>query len=293
MNVGNLDPGSGLPPARIEPGTSCNFELQSPIDGPGPDGRFRYEFEALKMRVSINWTDTTQTQAGKAQDIDVPDPSNPDGPPVQEKGVAGAVDPFSVEWTLLDGGIGDLDPAPVVITDDRGKPVSVDQLASFHQRDAAEQARKDKDGNLIGVPKLLTAKFTLKVKNAQSTAAVPAVAPAVMPQGVVRPTGGSKAVVGAPFHTWDAAGISPRRKKLLAVIGNRFPQLYDRPPGSVEPYKKVPNQLMTCWSPGNGTTSCTSINGMVEGILMGAKISKWAFAAFHLEEAWVPWGGNP
>ena len=32
---------------------------------------------------------------------------------------------------------------------------------------------------------------------------------------------------------------------------------------------------------------------MVEGILTRGGGVKWAFAAFHLEEAWVPWGANP
>lgn len=267
MDTGTLAPGSSLPPLWIKAKETCTFTVMTPIGGPGPVGRLRYEFEALKLRVSIKWADATST--------------------------SDAVNPFSCEWRLLDGGIGELDPVPVKLTDERGKDVPVERLAAFHSEDVAKQAKKDKQGNWLNEFKELTATYTLRVKNAQAKAKAPTVTPAVMPSGVVRPTGASKAVIGASYRTWDAPGISNKRKKLLAVIGNRYPQLYmaSGNPSGGDPFRSVPYQKMIDWVPGNGT-SCTSMNTMLERILTG-KRGFWAFAAYHLEEAWVPWGANP
>jgi hypothetical protein len=283
METGTLAAGSGLPPPVLQPKQTCDFTVQTPIGGPGPEGYLRYEFESLKMRVWILWNDSTKSTPGKV---------------VQENGedvLESSANPFYYQWRLLDGGFGDLDAPPVKLTDEKGNPWNFDQGAEFHKQDKAEQAKTDAKGNQLDGFKTLVATYTLRVKNTKVNVAPPAVKPAVMPSGVVRPTGAGKAVIGAKYRTWDAPGISPKRKKLLAIIGNQYPQIYaatQAEVGGVDPHGKVPFQWMLCWKPGDGSTSCTNVNTMLEGLALGAG-GKWGFAQYHLEEAWVPWAGNP
>lgn len=97
-------------------------------------------------------------------------------------------------------------------------------------------------------------------------------------------------------RTWNDSGMSQKRKKLLAVIGNQFPQLYWSGDHAAEFAPPIHGggkyAQMTAWTPAAGGTSCTSINASI-GFLLGAKNTKWAFAAYEYKDVWVPWGSDP
>jgi hypothetical protein len=104
-------------------------------------------------------------------------------------------------------------------------------------------------------------------------------------------------VATGPIRTWDDERMTQRRKKLLAVIGNLFPMAYwpvETPFNGDAPaiHGGGHYNRMTCWQPSDGGTSCTSTNTFVGGILTD-NATKWAFAAYLFQQAWVPWGSDP
>lgn len=271
LSNGILDAGSHLPPEELLAKQGWDWTVSSPPGTPGPEGSVRYEFAILRLRVWIVWTDAATVKPGEVA-------KDENGNDV----LSGMVSPFYVQWERLDGGVGELEPNAVKITDSGGKDVELAKVSEVSS---------------------VTVTYTLRVKNAQSSAPAPSAGTAVQPKGAVRPTGGSRVVVKSSFRTWDAPGITQKRKMLLAAIGNLFPQLWA--PGTTEPEGADPNagvryKKMLCWNPGKGT-SCTGINGMLETVLTTNKnkkildqiSSKWAFDQPLLQEAWVPWGANP
>ncbi|MFO0589550.1 MAG: hypothetical protein U0441_18575 [Polyangiaceae bacterium] len=173
--------------------------------------------------------------------------------------------PFYLVCAPQDGGTGEMDPVPVQITDEKGNEVA---LAD------------------VGRPKSLVVTFLLRLKNIGAGFTAPARIKAMMPNVAVRPSGSSRVVLPSNFRTWDAPGITKKRKRLLAAIGNTFPQAYVPVGGHLgggDPYCGIPYQLLTCWDPIKKGTSCTGINGMIEAILTGSK-GRWSFSAPMFEE---------
>jgi hypothetical protein len=261
--AGNLESGSKAPPYPFLAKQTCQFTVSTPAGSPGPDGWARYEFVALKIIVWVIWTDA------------VPPPPE-DKAQMQEGAEATGVSqmqPFYLQWNRLDGAIGDLDPVHVKVTNDNGQELSWDKVPWASS---------------------VTVKYTLRVKNTVAPVDPPQAITAVAAPLAGTPGGAGKTVLKSGFRTWDAPGISQKRKKLLACIGNQFPMVYvgnGEKLGGSDPFAKVPFLQMLCWSPGKGT-SCTSVNTSIEKLLTDSG-GKWAFAAYAFQEAWVPWGANP
>ncbi|MFO0552355.1 MAG: hypothetical protein U0271_28465 [Polyangiaceae bacterium] len=281
---GTLVTGSNLPPNLLKARASADFTVCTPIGGPGPEGHLRMHFDAIRLDVSVVWTDFTNCK---------PKVTKENGEDILE----GVVSPCYVIWRQLDGALGELEHVTVKYTDDQGKDWDFDKLAAYHDSDKVKQQAGMKqaaaDPKTAGpvVMRTLVATFKLRVKNVQANVAPPAGQRVTMPAGVVRPTGGSRVLMGAKYWTWNAPGISQRRKRLLATLANRFPMVWDQKAGDIDPVSQVPFQDMEMWTPGNGT-SCTSVSTNIENFLVG-KGGKWGFAAYYFEEAWVPWAANP
>jgi hypothetical protein len=90
---------------------------------------------------------------------------------------------------------------------------------------------------------------------------------------------------------WNDANLSQKRKKVLAIIGNLFPMLWqavDAPRAGVAP-QNGGGQYNSMGPWGGPGTSCTSANTMVGGYASPSTKFKWAFKAYE-HPAWVPWG---
>ncbi|MFO0590345.1 MAG: hypothetical protein U0441_22575 [Polyangiaceae bacterium] len=295
--------GSGPQPsaASTKPATSSppknevDFTIETPIDGPTPDGYIVLQFDALQLRVALSWTDYSALNDG---DGSIANPCT---------------------WTeeRPDGSAGEVDVTIEYFDKDK-KPVEFDKLeevdAKIKQRQQELVTKGFKDVRKFPAVPMYPVEvvFTVNVRVPATIGTAPAMVTAVMPPVAARPAGSGRIVTGGQFPTWDTPGLSRRRKKLLAAIGSCFPMHYSPKAGDLELQSKdasipediyndpptyagnaasrIPYLSLRGWSP--GMTSCTHVSTMLEGLLTGRQ-GKWGFAAPFIEDAWVPWGANP
>lgn len=296
----SIAPKPSHPPAQPVP--DCSFTIETPIDGPTPDGCIILEFQTLQLRVGLSWSDFALT--------------------LTDGRFSGIENPYSWTEDRFDGAVGDVSVLIECFDKDK-RPVQFADLAALDQKYKQQQKEKVAAGiknpsNFPVVPMYpMDVVFTVNVRMPATVGTAPTITNVIMPPVAARPTGSSRIITGGQFPTWDTPGLSRRRKKLLAAIGSCFP-MHDAPKeGDRErqsrdaskaepPNAKAPSKSATTYTPNAasnipylplrgwtpGMTSCTMVATMIEGLLTGHQ-GKWAFTAPFFEDAWVPWGANP
>ena len=196
----------------------------------------------------------------------------------------------------LTGAAAELDPVAVTVTDDAGAPMTTDAIKTASS---------------------YTATFTIKVKSKADS--VPPPQPGMGSSNVAGPPGAGANVSGPKLiRKWDDEAMKqdPRRRKILAAVGNLFPVAFFLPPPKKDPSDEdkppVPSGgpgdahggekfgLMTFWSAGARGTSCTSTNIAIANLVLAQHAKWWAWGALEIVDkkwtppaCWVPWGSDP